>query len=234
MRTSAAQGTVTLNGRTVPIVPNGWGNSSITINPSGAQFDAQQPWNWGPMCTTLVIRTTAGQQVTQAMTVAPAISGLIYGQCTYWVAYERHTMGLSPFASPYNNANPIGSNWVPQRGDQLVWHVQSTGGNHTAVITSVSKTVTSNQTVYSLTLSQMNEDCRNSVTTFVTTFVVTKQVGNGSLVASALPKFSNNSAGPTVMIAETVETACFAETPGQGAGAEAAHGHGEVAANLSA
>ena len=88
----------------------------------------------------------------------------------------------------------ITGSWVPQRGDQLVWSVASTGGKHTGVITSVSKTVSGNQTVYSLVISQMNANCDNRVTTFNTTFTVTRQK-NGTLIVSALPKFSTNSSG---------------------------------------
>ncbi len=185
-------GTVTLNGRSVPILA--WSNTSIQINVSGAQFNPQQPWNWGPTCSNLVVTTATHRQVSQGVNVVPALSGLIYGQCTYGAAYERTAMGLSPILQPYNNPPQIGTNWVPQRGDQLVWNVPSLGCQHTAVITNVSKTVSGNQTVYSLTIYQMNADLRNSVSTFQTTFTVTRQP-NGQLTVSASPKFSANSPG---------------------------------------
>jgi len=72
--------------------------------------------------------------------------------------------------------------------------VASTGGKHRGVITSVSKTVSGNKSVYNLTISQMNANCDNKVTTFNTTFTVTRQT-NGALVVSILPKFSTNSSG---------------------------------------
>ena len=181
----ATKGTVTLNGRSVSIVQ--WTNTSITVDASGAQFNPQQPWNWGPMCTTLVVKTASGQQVTQGVNVAPAISTLIYGQCTFGAAYQRKLMGLAPVLSPYANATSIDVNWVPQRGDQLVWSVPSLGCKHTAVITNVSKTVSGNQTVYNLTIYQWNADNHNSVSTFNTMFAITRQ-SNGQLKVSAFPK----------------------------------------------
>ena len=187
-----ALGTVILNGRSVPILA--WTNTSLKIDPSGAQFNPQQPWNWGPMCTTLVIKTATGQQVSRGVSVVPAISTLIYGQCTYGAAYERNIMGLAPVLRPYDNPRSIDVNWVPQRGDQLVWSVSSLGCNHTAVITSVSRTISGNQTVYNLTIYQMNADNHNSVSTFNTTFAVTRQA-NGQLKIIVFPKFSTNSPG---------------------------------------
>ena len=185
----SARGTVTLNGRSVPI--RAWNNTSIQIEPSGAQFNPQQPWNWGPTCTTLVVKTVTGQQAVQGVNVVPALSGLIYGQCTYGAACERMLMGMSPILQPYANPRQIDANWVPQRGDQLVWSVPSLGCKHTAVITSVCKTVSGNQTFYNLTIFQMNADNHNSVSTFNTTFAVSR-LANGQLQISLLPKFTLN------------------------------------------
>ena len=96
-------------------------------------------------------------------------------------------MGLTPVLQPYANPRQIDVNWVPQRGDQLVWNVPSLGCQHTAVVTGVGKTVSGNQTIYNLTIYQMNADLRNSVSTFQTTFTVTRQP-NGQLVVSTLPE----------------------------------------------
>jgi len=93
---------------------------------------------------------------------------------------------------PYANPAPIIANWVPQRGDQLVWKVPSLGCQHTAVITNVSKTVIGSQTVYNLTIYQSNADNHNSISTFQTSFAVAR-LANGQLAVSLLPKFSANS-----------------------------------------
>lgn len=196
-----AQGTVTLNGRSVPILA--WSPTSITIAPSGAQFSADptKPWNWQPAPhspnATLTIKTAGltGMQVSKGMDVVPAISEYIYGQCTYGAAYERYVLGKSPFSPTYSGYTSFSTNWVPQRGDQLVWIWNNGSNTHTAVITGVSKTVSGNKTTYTLTLYEWNLHSQNEVSTATTTFSLTKQA-NGQFVVTTFPWCATNASPP--------------------------------------
>jgi hypothetical protein len=196
------QGTVTLNGRSVNVLS--WSSTSIKIDPSGALFNPTQPWNWSPVSTTLTIKTATGMQVSQAVKVAPAISGLAYGQCTFGAAYERKVLNpnWTVFSSPYNSPN-INASWTPKVGDQLFWKWYATPSStvlsqHTAVITYVSPPVTTvsgkqTTTTYTLKLYQWNLDSNNGIdTTETTTFSITKQA-NGQVVVTALPRFRTGS-----------------------------------------
>lgn len=181
-------GSVTLAGRSVPVVS--WTNTTITINPTGAQINPAQPWNWGAMSTTLAVRTSDGRTVSQGLGISNALRTRLEGQCTQYCAFYRLSMGLQPSATAYGGYAPFAANYVPRRGDQYQWAVGQ--GKHCGMVDSVGAPVTVNgTTTFSIRIAQRNADARNSFSTFDTTFAVR----NGVIVA--LPKFSNNSASAT-------------------------------------
>jgi hypothetical protein len=63
------RGEIRLAGQIVPVIS--WSNTSIRIDPSGAQFNAAQPWNWTPRNAALQITTAAGASVSQNVDIAP-------------------------------------------------------------------------------------------------------------------------------------------------------------------
>lgn len=179
-------GTVTLAGRTVPIIR--WTNTSITIDPSGAQINPNASWNWGAMCTTLAIRRSDGRTASVAINISNAISSRLEGQCTQYVAWYRRSMGLQPSPFAYGGYTAFAVTYRPQRGDQLQWQVGQ--GKHAGIIDYVGAPVTINgRTNYPIRVAQRNAACTNQITTFDTSFAI-----QGGMIV-ALPKFSTNSGG---------------------------------------
>lgn len=109
----SAVGTVTLGGQVVRITA--WQPTSITIDPT-------LPWYSGRLLTTLRVRTATGLVVSQGVSVVPAISSRIYGQCTHFVAYRRKQMGLQPSPTAFGGYSAITASYVPKRGDQYQWN----------------------------------------------------------------------------------------------------------------
>jgi hypothetical protein len=179
------RGEIRLAGQVVPVIS--WSNTSIRIDPSGAQFNAAQPWNWAPRNAALQITTAAGASVSQNVDVAPAIRSRVYGQCTWHVARRRLEMGLTPSPSAYGGYTAISPAWVPRAGDQLQW-----SGTHTAIIESVSAPVVHGDLrIYWLTISQYNGTGSNEYGTFQTPFAV-----RGNRIEFS-PSFRHNGAGAT-------------------------------------
>jgi hypothetical protein len=157
-----AMGTATLNGQAVRITS--WQSATITLDPT-------MPWPAGGVSTSLRIRTATGLEAVQYEQVIPAISSRIYGQCTYWVAFQRKWMGLLPSPTAYGGYSVITSKYVPKAGDQYQW--TWSGGKHTAIALRVTGPVSMNGAlVYSLTVDEMNADCRNGQKPFPATFAV--------------------------------------------------------------
>jgi hypothetical protein len=176
----STRGTVTLAGRNVTI--SSWSNTSIVIDPT-------LPWNSGPVCTIMKIRTANGATLDYGMNIVPAVRTRIYGQCTYEVARTRLEMGMSPSPTAYSNYATITGSYVPKAGDQYQWNTSV--GKHTAIVTAVSAPVSSTGGIkkWTITVRERNADCRNGVRTYSTTFQ-TKTTGSSTTVQS-YPKSSS-------------------------------------------
>jgi hypothetical protein len=154
-------GRVTLAGRVAPIAANGWSPTRIEVSPT-------VPYNWGPMSTSLTISTSNGT-INKGVSIVPAVRTRIFGQCTWHVAVTRLNMGKQPSSSAYGGYSSITSSYVPQRGDQLQF--SGSGGKHAAIITGVGgPTQSGGITKWTLTVSEVNYDCKNSLRTYITTF----------------------------------------------------------------
>lgn len=165
------KGTATLGGQSVNIIS--WSASTVRIDPT-------VPWSSGPMSTMLKVRTASGVEYSQGVQIVPAIQTRIFGQCTYHVARRRKEMGLQPSPSAYGSYRAIDRSYVPRRGDQYQWNTAL--GKHTAILESVSGPIVKNGvSTYTLTVSEMNMDCRNGTRQFTTTFAV-----NGNSITTPL------------------------------------------------
>lgn len=182
-------GTVTLYGRTVPVISGGWTNTAIKVNVSGAQINPARPWDWAPLSTTLTVKTAAGQTANKGVEIIPAIKTRVFGQCTHQVALRRYQMGMLPSPTAYGGYTGITAAWVPARGNQLQWPVGS--GKHTGIIESVRSATANGVTTYTVTLSQRNARGNNEYNEFSTTF----SVRGGSVLTT--PRFSNSSSQAT-------------------------------------
>lgn len=173
-------GSVTLAGRAVPIAPNGWSPTRIEMMPT-------VPYTWGPMTTLLTLSTSKGT-VNTGVGIVPAVSTRIFGQCTWYVAMTRLNMGKQPSPTAYGGYSSMTASYVPQRGDQVQFYQLINSSNkHAAIITAVSSPTQINGiTKWTLTVSEMNYDCRHSTRSYTTTF----EVKNGQVLQ--YPKASIN------------------------------------------
>ena len=173
-------GTVTVGDRIAAVTS--WTSTRIVANPTSSP-------SWGPATTLVKIAASTGSS-TFGVGFAPSIRSRIYGQCTHWVAYKRLSMGLQPSLTAYGNYTTITAQWVPRSGDQLQW-----SGHHTAIVTGVSGPVsgTGGYKTYTLTISERNADCRNTIHTYQTEFQ-TRTV-SGVTTITKYPKSSVTSLG---------------------------------------
>lgn len=160
-----------------------WSNTQIDIYPTSSI-------NSTPTTITLKVTTSAGQQTTKAVSIAPSIRTRIYGQCTWYVAWKRLQLGLQPSSSAYGGYSTISASWIPKVGDQLAWN-----GSHTAIITAVGAptTGTGGLKTYSLTVGEYNRDCRNNFNSYTTEFQIRTTSGQSSI--TKYPKSSITSLG---------------------------------------
>lgn len=168
----STSGSVTLAGRAVQIVQNGWSPTRIEIMPT-------VPYTWGPMSTTLTISTSNGT-INRGVSIVPSVSTRIFLQCTYHVAVTRLNMGKLPSPSAYDGYPSITPSYVPQRGDQVQFYKLTNSSNkHAAIFTGVSgPTQVNGVTKWTLTVSEMNYDCKHSTRSYTTTF----EVKNGQVL----------------------------------------------------
>lgn len=174
-----SRGSVVLAGNYVPILS--WANTRIVIDPT-------VPWYSSPLCALLKITTASGGVLNSGINIVPAIRTRIYGQCTFHVALTRLQMGMQPSPSAYGGYTSIDGRYVPRAGDQYQWATNT--GKHTAIVVSVSGPVSAAGGIktWTLTVSQQNADCRNSINRYPTSFQ-TKTV-NGVTSVAAYPKSS--------------------------------------------
>ncbi len=155
-------GTASLGGQSVHVIQ--WSPTLIILDPT-------LPWNFAPMSTLLKIRTSAGLEVVKGVDVVPAISSRIFGQCTYGVARRRKELGKEPSKYAFDGYTAISPKYIPQVGDQYWWYWP--GGKHTGIANRVSAPVLKNGAqTYSVTVYEMDADCRNGVHEFPATFAV--------------------------------------------------------------
>lgn len=173
-------GRVTLAGRAVPVVTNGWSSTRLEIAPT-------LPYNSGPLSTTLTITASTGT-LNYGVSIVPAVRTHIYGQCTWHVAVTRLNMGKQPSPTAYGGYSSITQSYVPQRGDQLKWGPGN--GTHTAIITAVSGPTQSSggYKTWNLTVSEYNSRCTNAPNTYLTSFQ--SRTVNGSTTVTRYPQSS--------------------------------------------
>lgn len=181
----SSPGTVTLAGRNAKILS--WSNSAIVIDPT-------YPYDAGPVCAIFKITTAGGSVLNSGLNIVPAIKTRIYGQCTHHVAWNRLRMGKQPSASAYGGYSSITGSYVPARGDQY----QFNGASHTAIVVGVSGPAFSSGGVktWTLTVSEQNYDCNNSIRQY-TTYFKTQTVNTTTSVLS-YPRASYGSYASTL------------------------------------
>lgn len=170
----AASGTVTVAGQNAQVTS--WSATRIGVNPT-------VPWYSAPLCAVVSVRTATGAVAQGGANIVPAILTRVYGQCTWFVAYTRHSMGMNPSPYAYQGFRPIDANYVPVRGDQLEWQ-----SKHTAIITQVQGPFTTRPggyTGWTVKIEEMNADCRNGYHVYYQTFEI-RTVGTTRTVTSPI------------------------------------------------
>jgi hypothetical protein len=169
------KGTIRVAGIAVPVSQVTWGPNEIKFYPAVPYYFAAGP-------TVLSISTSNGT-VTSALSFAPAISGRIFGQCTWLVALVRMNAGrLVPSSSfgPGGGWSTLAAGYMPQLWDALTYQWTDSQGlhKHTAVIIGVSVPVKSgNTTTWTVTIEEANAACSNRITTKQSIF----QIQNGQI-----------------------------------------------------
>jgi len=180
------RGIIQVAGITVPANQiTTWGPNEIKFNPAVPYYFAAGP-------TVLSISTSNGT-ITSALNFAPAISGRIFGQCTWLVALVRTNAGrpVSTSFGPGGAWNPLTAAYVPHLWDALTYKWTDSHGNHshTAVIVALSAPVKSgNTTTWTVMIEEANAACTNKITTKQSSF----QVQNGKIT-----KFIQSDANPS-------------------------------------
>jgi len=157
------KGTIRVAGIAVPASQVAWGPNEIKFYPAVPYYFAAGP-------TVLSISTSNGT-VTSALSFAPAISGRIFGQCTWLVALVRMNAGRpvpSSSFGPGGGWNTLTAGYMPQLWDALTYQWTDSQGlhKHTAVIIGVSVPVKSgNTTTWTVTIEEANAACSNRITT---------------------------------------------------------------------
>ena len=178
-------GIVTLAGRNAKILS--WSNSAIVIDPT-------YPYDAAPVCAILKITTAGGSVLNSGLNIVSAIKTRIYGQCTHHVAWNRLRMGKLPSPSAYGGYSSITGSYVPAKGDQY----QFNGASHTAIVVGVSGPTFSTGGVktWTVTVSEQNYDCNNSVRQYTTSFKT--QTVNTTTSVLSYPRASYGSYASTL------------------------------------
>jgi len=174
----ATKGTIQVAGITVSASQIAWAPNEIKFYPAVPYYFAAGP-------TVLSISTSNGT-VTSALNFAPAISGRIFGQCTWLVALVRMNAGRpvpSTSFGPGGSWSTLTAGYVPQLWDALTYRWTDSQGSHThtAVIVGVSAPAKSgNTTTWTVTIEEANAACSNRITTKQSSF----QVQHGQITKS--------------------------------------------------
>jgi hypothetical protein len=169
------KGTIQVAGITVPASQVSWGPTEIKFYPAVPYYFVAGP--------TVLSISTSNDTVTSALNFAPAISGRIFGQCTWLVALMRMNAGKpvpSSSFGPGGGWNTLAAGYAPQLWDALTYRWTDSQGahTHTAVIVGVSAPVKSgNTTTWTVTIEEANAACSNRITTKQSSF----QVQNGQI-----------------------------------------------------
>ena len=167
----ASKGKVFLNTRELSST---WSDSRITVDPT-------MKWDTAFLnVNVLKVETASGAITTWAMSIAPAIKGRPYGQCTHYVAMMRHQLGLKPSPSAYGNYKEFDANYKPKVGDQY-----QVKGKHTWIATRVSAAATEKNGVtrWSIRIAERNHECRNGIATLDTSFAIQKSRSGTKVIA---------------------------------------------------
>ena len=151
-----------------------WGPTQITFVP-GFPFNSSGTGLQQGASMVLSVTTSTGLTTpVYAITALPAIGQRPYGQCTWYVAYERILSGKNPPDAAYPEIDlygsgrwhPIDATYVPQLWDVFVWKWTDNLGSHqhTGIIVKVVQTAaTKNVTTWSIIVGEMNYNCLNSI-----------------------------------------------------------------------
>lgn len=153
---------VGISGLHVAIVS--WSDKVIRIKPY-ANYD------WSGISGGQIKVTKAGNGGSHTFNISPGVIPILksrgYGQCTYEVAYRRIAASKPIPGGSYSFKGDVNKDYEPKKWDVLHWDLNGDGKlDHTGIITSsVEKTGTGSNTLYSFTLTERNASCNEEVTT---------------------------------------------------------------------
>jgi hypothetical protein len=159
----AKSGTVTASDPNIKLSISDWSDNAITVN-------TKVPYTYMAVPGVKLYVTSSSNHTSNpfVMNVMGIIQTRGYGQCTWYVAYERLLNHLLFPPTAFYVAGPINYNYQPQQWDCLAYSTE-----HVAIITSaVHKNTVGNITTYTFTLGEMNPKCDEKIWAYAATFSV--------------------------------------------------------------